>query len=81
MNDNRWTKIITDLCPYNYKRSKKRPDTRWRDEIEKKCWKNMAKNSSRQAVMGGIWERPMFSSGLTRADDDDYDDDVHYQLR
>jgi len=31
MNDNRWTKRITDWCPYKYKRSKKRPDIRWRE--------------------------------------------------
>ena len=35
MNDNRWTKTLTDWHPYNEKRSRKRPDTRWRDEIEK----------------------------------------------
>ena len=35
MNDNRWTKILTDWHPYNEKRSRKRPDTRWKDEIEK----------------------------------------------
>ena len=42
MKDNRWTERITDWCPYNNdKRSKKRPGTRWRDEIEKfagKTW-------------------------------------------
>ena len=27
----RWTKKITKQCPYNDKRSKKRPDTTWRD--------------------------------------------------
>ena len=35
MNDNRWTKRLTDWHPYNEKRSRKRPDTRWKDEIEK----------------------------------------------
>ena len=35
MNDNRWTKRITDWCPYYDKRSKKRPDTSLRDEIKK----------------------------------------------
>ena len=34
MNDNRWTKRITDWHPYNEKRSRKRPDKRWRDEIK-----------------------------------------------
>jgi len=41
INDNRWTKRIKNWCPYNYQRSKKRPDTRWRDDIEKfagKTW-------------------------------------------
>jgi len=33
MNDNRWTKRLTDWHPYNEKRSRKRPDTRWKDEI------------------------------------------------
>jgi len=28
MNDNRWTKRLTDWHPYNEKRSRKRPDTR-----------------------------------------------------
>ena len=40
MNDNRWTNRITNWCPYNDKRSKKRPDTR------KICGENLAKNSS-----------------------------------
>ena len=35
MKDNRRTKRITDWRSYNDKRSKKRPDTRWREEIEK----------------------------------------------
>ena len=35
MNDNRWTKRLTNWHPYNEKRSRKRPDTRWKDEIEK----------------------------------------------
>ena len=34
MDDNRWTKRITDWQPKNEIRSRKRPDTRWRDEIE-----------------------------------------------
>ena len=34
MNDNRWTKIITDWHPYNDKRSGKGPDTRWRDKFK-----------------------------------------------
>jgi hypothetical protein len=47
MRDNRWTKRITDWCPYSNKRSKKRPDTRWRDEIEKfagKTWQRIVQN-------------------------------------
>ena len=35
INDYRWTKRLTDWHPYNEKRSRKRPDTRWGDEIEK----------------------------------------------
>jgi len=32
MNDNRWTKRLTD---WHEKRSRKRPDSRWKDEIER----------------------------------------------
>ena len=52
MNDNRWTKRITDWCPYNDKGSKKRPDTRWRDEIEK----NAGKTCQRIAQDRQLWE-------------------------
>ena len=47
MNDNRWTKRLTDWHPYNEKRSRKRPDTRWRDEIEKfagVAWQRIAQD-------------------------------------
>ena len=47
MNDNRWTKRITDRLLYNDKCSKKRPDTRWRGEIEKftsLTWQRIAQN-------------------------------------
>ena len=53
-NDNKWTKRITDWCPYNDKTSKKRPGTRWRGEIEIFAEKNRAKYSTRQAVIEGI---------------------------
>ena len=42
MNDNRWTKRITDWCLYSDKRSKKRLDITWRDEIEKFSMKCLA---------------------------------------
>ena len=47
MNDNRWTKRLTDWHPYNEKRSRKRPDTRWKDEIEKFAgvtWQRLAQD-------------------------------------
>ena len=47
MNDNRWTKRITDWHPYNEKRSRKRPDTRWKDEIERfagVAWQRLAQD-------------------------------------
>jgi len=45
MNDSRWTKRIIDGCPYNDRRNRERPDTRWRDD-RKICRKNTTKNSS-----------------------------------
>ena len=71
MNDNRWTKRITDWHPYNEKQSRKRPDTRWRNEIEKfagVAWQRLAHDS-----YGRNWGRPPFSSGLIMADDDNDD--------
>ena len=47
MNENRWTKRITDWCTYNDKRSRKTPGTRWRDEIEKfagKTWQRVTQD-------------------------------------
>ena len=52
MKDNRWTKRKTGWCPHNDKRSRKRPDTRWRDGIE-----NFAgKTSQRIAQDRQLWE-------------------------
>jgi len=47
MNDNRGTKRLTDRHPYNKKQSRKRPDTRWKDEIEKFAgvtWQRLAQD-------------------------------------
>ena len=47
INNNRWTKRLTDWHPYNEKRSRKRPDTKWRDEIEKftgVAWQRLARD-------------------------------------
>jgi len=47
MDDNRWTKRQTDWHQHNEKRSRKRPETRWRDEIEKfagVAWRRIAQN-------------------------------------
>ena len=35
IEDNRWTKRLTDWTPREGKRDRKRPDKRWRDEIQK----------------------------------------------
>ena len=35
MNDNRWTKRLIDWHPYYEKQSRKKPNTRWKDKIEK----------------------------------------------
>ena len=72
MSDDRWTKRITDWLLYNDKRSKKRPDSRWRDEIEKIAGVTV-KELHRISSYGRNWERPSFSSGRTKAaTDDDY---------
>jgi len=68
MNSNRWTKKITNSHPYNEKRSRKRPDTRWRDEIEKfagiawqrlaqdrQLWKELGKAFVQQWTYNGWW--------------------------
>ena len=34
-DDNRWSRRLTDWCPLDRTRSRKRPETRWRDEIVK----------------------------------------------
>ena len=47
MNNNRWTVRLTDWFPYNDKRNRKRPDIRWRGDIEKfagKTWQRIAQD-------------------------------------
>ena len=47
INENRWMKRLTYWHQYNNKRRKKRPDTRWRDEIEKFAgivWQRITQN-------------------------------------
>jgi len=47
INDNGWTRRLTDRHPYYDKRSRKRPDTKWRDEIKKNtgvAWQRIAQN-------------------------------------
>ena len=54
-NDNRWSKRLTDWCPRDGKRSRKRPDTRWRDEIEKfagKTWQRKAQTRLSWKILG-----------------------------
>ena len=54
-NDNRWSKRVTDWCPWGNKRSRKRPDTRWRDEIERfagKTWQRLALDRALWKGMG-----------------------------
>ena len=38
--DNRWNKRLTDWTPREGKRDRRRPDRRWRDEIEKAAGAN-----------------------------------------
>ena len=48
-------KRLTDWCPWDCKRNRKRPDTRWRDEIEKfasKTWQRLAQSRSSWSEMG-----------------------------
>ena len=65
-DDNRWSRKLTDWCPLNRKRSRKRPDTRWRDEIQRfagvtwqrkaRCrssWKEMGKAFVQQWTING----------------------------
>jgi len=64
INDNRWTKGITVWHPYNKKRSRERPDTRWRDEIEKfagVAWQRLAQDRQLWKELG----RPLVSRGPT----------------
>ena len=45
--DTRWSKGLTDWTPREGKRDRRRPDRRWRDEIEKTAgatWQRMAKS-------------------------------------
>ena len=45
--DNRWNKILTDWTPREGKRYRRRPDRKWRDEIEKTAgatWQRLAKS-------------------------------------
>ena len=54
-SDNRWSKRLTDWCPWDCKRIRKRPDTRWRDEIERfagKKWQRIAQNRLLWKEMG-----------------------------
>ena len=68
MNDNRWTKRLTDWHPYGEKRSRKRPDTRWKDEIEKfagVAWQRLAQDRQ-------LWKQgKAFVQQWTYTDDDD----------
>ena len=53
--DNRLSKRLTDWCPTDSKRSRKRPDTRWKDEIEKfagKNWQILAQSRQSWKEMG-----------------------------
>jgi hypothetical protein len=45
--DNRWTTRITEWCPRDHKRSRGRPKTRWRDELQDhigQLWSRTAKD-------------------------------------
>ena len=46
-DDNRWNKRLTDWTPRESKRDRRRPDRRWRDEIEKAAgatWQQLARS-------------------------------------
>ena len=46
-DDNRWNKRLTDWTPREGKRDRRRPDRRWRDEIEKAAgttWQQLARS-------------------------------------
>ena len=53
MDNNRWTKITTDWTPRDRKRSKGRPQRRWRDDIEE-CFGN---TWSRTAKERPVWRK------------------------
>ena len=54
-NDNRWSKRIMEWCPLDCKRSRKRPETRWRDDIRKfagRTWQRKARDRTLWKEMG-----------------------------
>ena len=45
--DNRWNKRLMEWCPLDCKRSRKRPETRWRDDIKEfacRTWQRKARD-------------------------------------
>jgi hypothetical protein len=53
----RWTKILTESRPYERKRSKGRPKTRWRDELERrvgKFWHGETQDRKNMPVNGMV---------------------------
>lgn len=52
--DNRWTTKVTVWTPIGYTRSRGRPKTRWRDDIEKldKYWHRSAQDRNKWREMG-----------------------------
>jgi len=52
-DSDRWAKAIMEWCPYDGRRSRERPITRWRDEIQGragKVWHRVGQNRS-------IWQK------------------------
>ena len=53
--DNRWSKRLMEWCPLDCKRSRKRPETRWRDDIREfagMAWQRKARGRKLRKEMG-----------------------------
>jgi hypothetical protein len=56
----RWTKILTEWRPYEGKRNKGRPKTRWRDELERrvgKFWHRETQDRKKWKLIGEAYAR------------------------
>ena len=53
---NRWSKRLTDWTPREGKRDRRRPDRRWRDEIEKTAGVTLQQLAKTQESWKRLWE-------------------------